>query len=77
MNQEEQMRDFLNAKEKVRIAYELEDKFMDIAADYIGLVSKEAFTNIAFDMWEAINGEEGVHYPKKGDHEILFTKENK
>ena len=34
MNQEEQMRDFLNAKEKVRIAYELEDKFMDIAADY-------------------------------------------
>lgn len=77
MNQEEQMRDFLNAKEKVRIAYELEDKFMDIAADYKGLVSKEAFTNIAFDMWEAINGEEGVHYPKKGDHEILFTKENK
>ena len=77
MNEEERMRDFLHEKEKVRIAYELEDKFMDIAADYKGLVSKEAFTNIAFDMWEAINGEEGVHYPKKGDHEILFTKENK
>ena len=44
---------------------------MDIAADYKGLVSKEAFTNIAFDMWEEINGERGVHFPKKGDYEIL------
>ena len=71
MNQEEQMRDFLNAKEKVRIAYDLEDKFMDIAADYKGLVSREAFTNIAWDMWGEINGERGVRFPKKGDHEIL------
>mgnify|MGYP001322292059 FL=1 len=71
MNEEERMRDFLHEKEKVRIAYELEDKFMDIAADYKGLVSREAFTNIAWDMWGEINGERGVRFPKKGDHEIL------
>ena len=71
------MRNFYSEEERMRIAYDLEDKFKDIAAEYKGLVSKEAFTNIAFDMWEAINGEDGVHYPKKGDHEILFTKENK
>ena len=58
-------------EERMRIAYELEDKFMNIAAEYKGLVSKEAFTNIAFDMWEEINGERGVHFPKKGDYEIL------
>ena len=71
MNEEERMRDFLHEKEKVRIAYDLEDKFMDIAADYKGLVSREAFTNIAWDMWGEINGERGVRFPKKGDHEIL------
>ncbi len=65
------MRDFLHEKERVRIAYDLEDKFMDIAADYKGLVSREAFTNIAWDMWGEINGERGVRFPKKGDHEIL------
>jgi hypothetical protein len=71
MNEEERMRDFLHEKERVRIAYDLEDKFMDIAADYKGLVSREAFTNIAWDMWGEINGERGVRFPKKGDHEIL------
>ena len=58
-------------KDKVGLTYELEARFVDIAADYKGLVSKEAFTNIAFDMWEEINGERGVHFPKKGDYEIL------
>ena len=50
---------------------ELEDKFMNIAAEYKGLVSKDSFTNIAFDMWEAINGEEGSAFPVKGERELL------
>ncbi len=58
-------------EEKMRLAYELENKFKDIAADYKGLVSKQAFTNIAFDMWEEINGEMGGLFPSKGNQEIL------
>tara|TARA_Y200000002_G_scaffold113402_1_gene92907 strand:- start:2263 stop:2463 length:201 start_codon:yes stop_codon:yes gene_type:complete len=65
------MNNFEFLEERTRLAYELEDKFMNIAAEYKGLVSKEAFTNIAFDMWEAINGEEGTHFPTKGNYEIL------
>ena len=65
------MRNFYSEEERMRIAYDLEDKFKDIAAEYKGLVSKEAFTNIAFDMWEEINGEMGGLFPSKGNQEIL------
>ena len=65
------MRNFYSEEERMRIAYDLEDKFKDIAAEYKGLVSKEAFTNIAFDMWEAVNGEDGSAYPVKGAREFL------
>ena len=68
---EESMYKFAFNEEKIRITYELEDKFMNIAAEYKGLVSKDSFTNIAFDMWEAINGEDGSAFPVKGERELL------
>ena len=55
----------------VKICYEIEDRMEQIIADYKGLVKKHSFSNIACDMWEKVNGEEGSAYSPKGDKELF------
>ena len=59
---------YINA---AQMSCDIEERMEQIAADYKGLVKKQSFSNIAFDMWEQVNGEEGNAYPSKGDKELF------
>lgn len=60
------------AEKKEKLCFLIEDRMEDIAAEYKGLVSQEAFTNIASGIWESINDEDsGVLFPSKGDEYLL------
>ena len=56
---------------QLKLCSQIEEAMEDIAIECKGLVSKEAFSNIAFDMWEQVNGEGGDCYPSKGDEELF------
>jgi len=59
------------AEAQLKLCSQIEERMEDIAADFKGLVSKQAFSNIAFDMWEQVNGEDGDAFPSKGDKELF------
>ena len=57
------------ANKAVKLCSQLEEDLEDVAVKYKGLVTKDTFQNIAFDMWQQVA--DCDYYQAQGTEELL------